>query len=152
MKQVRAMAKSADSNRDPSWHRNPDGSVEPRVVGPGFNQRVYALVRQIPPGQVSTYGDLGTLLGSPRVARQVGYALAALTDPEVPWHRVINAQGAISFKGDIVRAQRQRDRLNGEGVLATPAGRIDLARYRWRGPERAPEPEPEPESEPEAPR
>ena len=118
------------------WHRNGDGSVEPRVLGPGFNQRVYELVRRIPSGQVSTYGDLATLLGSPRVARQVGYALAALTDPEVPWHRVINARGAISFKGDLVRATEQRARLNAEGVLASEAGRIDLARHRWRGPER----------------
>lgn len=120
-----------------AWHQNPDGSIEPRIVGPGFNQRVYAVVRQIPVGQVSTYGDVATVLGSPRVARQVGYALAALAEADVPWHRVINARGAISFKGDVVRAAEQRDRLNAEGVLATAEGRIDLARYRWRGPQPA---------------
>ena len=116
------------------WHRNADGSVEPRIIGPGFNQRVFNLVRCIPRGQVSTYGDIATLLGSPRVARQVGFALAALTDPEVPWHRVINARGAISFKGDLIRATEQRARLIAEGVLASAEGRIDLARHRWRGP------------------
>lgn len=115
-------------------HRSPDGGLEPRVVGPGFNGRVYAWVAQVPPGCVSTYGDIATLLGSPRVARQVGFALAALTDPSVPWHRIVNARGAISFKGDVVRAEAQRQCLEREGVAFTAAGLIDLRRFRWGGP------------------
>ena len=115
--------------------RTPLGTPEPRVVGPGFNARVYAQVAQVPRGRVSTYGDIATLLGSPRVARQVGYALAALTDPGVPWHRIINARGAISLKGDVVRAVDQRRRLEQEGVVFTDSGLIDLKRFRWVGPE-----------------
>lgn len=106
---------------------------EPRVVGPGFYERVYAVVAEVPEGRVVTYGDVATVLGSPRVARQVGWALAAsLGDDALPWHRVINAQGRISFKGDTERAQLQRARLEAEGVVFDPQDRVDLLRFRHR--------------------
>jgi len=103
---------------------------EPRVVGPGFHRRVYAAVRTVPAGAVTTYGDVATLLGSPRVARHVGFALAALDDPAVPWHRVINSQGRISFKGDMARGQAQRALLASEGVAFDARDRVDLKRLR----------------------
>ncbi|MEX1368285.1 MAG: MGMT family protein [Nannocystaceae bacterium] len=111
--------------------------VEPRVVGPGFNARVYAVVRQVPAGFVTTYGQVATLLGSPRVARHVGFALAALlrTDEPVPWHRVINAQGRISHRGDLHRAQQQRELLEREGVVFDPRERVDLKRFRYGFPD-----------------
>lgn len=112
-----------------------DGSDEPRVVTPGFYRRVYAVVRQIPPGRVATYGLVGTILGSPRVARQVGFALAALDrlndEPPVPWQRVINAKGMVSHRGDVVRAQRQVELLEREGVAFDDRGRVDLGTYLW---------------------
>jgi methylated-DNA-protein-cysteine methyltransferase-like protein len=108
-------------------------STEPRVVGPGFHAKVAAVVREVPAGRVVTYGDVGAALGSPRVARQVGWALAALpVDTDVPWQRVINAKGTISHKGELVRAEEQRRRLEDEGVVFDAAGRVDLARLRWR--------------------
>lgn len=104
---------------------------EPRVVGPGFHDKVYEVVRRVPAGRVATYGDIATVLGSPRVARHVGWALAAVVErPEVPWHRIINAQGRISARGDVVRATEQQQRLEGEGVVFDDQGRIDLAQYR----------------------
>ena len=103
---------------------------EPRIVGPGFHQRVYRVVQRVPYGRLATYGDIATVLGSPRVARHVGFALAALRDPAVPWHRIINARGAISFKGDLVRATEQRQRLEAEGIVFRPSGIIELPRYR----------------------
>jgi methylated-DNA-protein-cysteine methyltransferase-like protein len=109
---------------------------EPRIVGPGFRARVYALVHRVPGGQVTTYGDVATLLGSPRVARQVGWALAALPpDTDVPWHRVINAQGRVSHRGDTIRATEQYRRLEGEGVHFSETGICDLHRLRWEHPE-----------------
>ncbi len=105
--------------------------VERRVVGPGFHAKVYALVRKVPRGRVTTYGQIATLLGSPRVARQVGWAMAAC-DERVPWHRVINAKGGISSRGDVLRAQEQRERLEAEGVRFREDGTVDLARYLWR--------------------
>ncbi|MFT4623449.1 MAG: methylated-DNA-protein-cysteine methyltransferase-like protein [Myxococcota bacterium] len=96
-----------------------------RVVRPGFNAAVYAVVRRVPAGTVTTYGDVGAALGSPRVARHVGFALAALRDDDVPWHRVINATGRISFKGETPRAELQRFRLEAEGVRFAPSGRVE---------------------------
>lgn len=102
-----------------------------RVVSPGFRARVYALVRRVPPGRVVTYGDVAAALGSPRVARHVGWALAALSDgTDVPWQRVINAQGRISFKGDTLRSRVQRARLEREGVVFDDRERVDLGVFR----------------------
>lgn len=111
--------------------------VEPRVVSPGFNARVHAVVRLVPPGFVTTYGQVATLLGSPRVARHVGFALAALLNPEepVPWHRVINSQGRISHRGDVLRAQHQRELLEREGVVFDARERVDLSRFRYTFPD-----------------
>ena len=104
--------------------------MEPRVVSPGFRARVEAVVRLVPPGTVTTYGTIAACLGSPRVARHVGWALAAVRDPDVPWHRVVNAQGRVAFKGDLVRAAEQRRRLEAEGVVFDRGDRIDLRRFR----------------------
>ncbi len=102
-----------------------------RVTGPGFNSRVYAVVKQVPRGKVSTYGDIATLLGSPRVARHVGFALSALRDPDVPWHRVINSRGKLSLRSDTVRGELQQRLLEAEGVHFDAAGRVDLKTLRW---------------------
>ena len=104
-----------------------------RVVGPGFHQQVYDKVREVPIGYVTTYGDVATILGSPRVARHVGWALSALmgAHTDVPWHRVINARGRISFKGQSFRAQRQRQLLEHEGIAFSDSGVINLKAYRW---------------------
>lgn len=110
-----------------------------RVVGPGFRRRVYRVVQQVPAGRVTTYGDVATVLGSPRVARHVGFALAALDDPSVPWHRVINAQGRVSLKGDVARGAAQQALLVAEGVVFDEAGRCDLKRLRFEfAPDAAP--------------
>jgi methylated-DNA-protein-cysteine methyltransferase-like protein len=106
---------------------------EPRVVGAGFRKRVYDVVKKVPAGSVTTYGDVGGALGSRRVARQVGFALAALDDASVPWQRVINSQGRISFRGDLARADRQRELLEREGIRFDDAGRVvDLESVRHR--------------------
>ena len=78
-------------------------------------------------------GDVAAALGMRSVARKVGHALAALpADREdVPWHRVINARGTISFRGDTPRAVLQRSRLEDEGVTFDEKGRVDLKALRW---------------------
>lgn len=98
--------------------------------------QVYALVCRIPAGCVTTYGDVARLLGLPRAARQVGYALAALdNDSDVPWHRVVNAQGKISPRRMGGSDEFQRLLLEDEGVLFDEQGRIDLLRFGWLGPD-----------------
>ncbi len=107
--------------------------MTPPRLGSGFHRRVYEVVRRVPRGRVTTYGDVARLAGSHGAARQVGYAMAALTPAhgDVPWHRVINARGAISPGRDPARAQEQRLLLEAEGVAVDQAGRLDLARLRW---------------------
>ncbi len=101
-----------------------------------FFERVYQVVRQIPPGKVATYGQIARLLGEPHAARTVGWALRASDSSDIPWHRVINAQGRISAAGRRVEGDLQRAMLEDEGIRFDGAGRIDLDVYQWDAPTR----------------
>ena len=95
-------------------------------------ERIYAIVRQIPPGRVATYGQVAARAGNPRWARVVGYALHVNPEPGViPCHRVVNRFGetskAFAFGGEDV----QRRLLEDEGVRFTADGRVDLKQYLW---------------------
>src|SRR5688572_20716654 len=96
-----------------------------------MQERIYLVVRQIPAGKVSTYGDIAAIVGD-CTARMVGYAMAAASG-DIPWHRVINAQGKISPRGDGGGEQLQQTRLEDEGIHFTD-GKVDLKRVRWLGP------------------
>ncbi len=96
-------------------------------------QRIYQLARQIPAGKVATYGQLARMVGGCS-ARMVGYAMSALRDgrdPDVPWQRVINAQGRISLHG--IGSAEQRFLLEDEGVVFDDADRVDFSLYGWEG-------------------
>lgn len=93
--------------------------------------RIYAVVRRIPAGRVATYGQVAALAGLPGHARQVGYALHALVDDDVPWQRVINSRGEISQRSDPGPEPLQRLILEDEGVVFNVNGRVDLRRFRW---------------------
>lgn len=96
-------------------------------------QRIYDVVKQIPPGRVATYGDVARMAGMPRRARFVGFALRVLPEgTAVPWHRVVNATGEISVaRLDPAAGAEQRALLEDEGVEFGPDGRVDLQRFRW---------------------
>ncbi len=96
-------------------------------------QRIYDVVRRIPEGQVATYGQIASVAGLPRSARQVGYALHALAGgSNVPWHRVINARGEVSSRTANPGWENvQEQMLEEEGVVFDPLGRVDLQRFRW---------------------
>jgi methylated-DNA-protein-cysteine methyltransferase-like protein len=96
----------------------------------GFFARVYAAVRAIPRGRVATYGEIARLIGVPRGARAVGWALRALSPAEerrVPWHRVVGAGGRIALR-DGWGPALQRRRLLREGVRFKGA-RVELDRH-----------------------
>ncbi len=103
----------------------------------GFRAAVWALTRCIPPGRVLAYGGVAALLGRPRAARQVGYALAALPAASatgagaVPWWRVVRKDGSIALQGSPDRGLRQAARLREEG---TPVDqhRVDMDQHGWR--------------------
>ncbi len=94
-------------------------------------ERVYALVRLVPRGKVAAYGQIARWLGWPRGARTIGWALRALRADEIPWYRVVNAQGRVSLADD---DGLQRALLEAEGVVFDATGRIDLKVYGWTGP------------------
>jgi methylated-DNA-protein-cysteine methyltransferase-like protein len=99
--------------------------------GMSLPARVYELVTRIPAGRVMGYGHVGAALGSPRLARQVGWALAALPrDTTVPWHRVLRSSGNLAFQGDPARAILQRALLEDEGVVFE-GDRVPMERYGW---------------------
>ena len=109
-------------------------------MGSNFYEQVYAVVRRIPRGKVTSYGRIAEMLGRPRAARAVGFALNSLKDKKgqpdyeaVPWQRVINSQGRISIVNREHSAQQQADLLRTEGVAVSADLRIDFDRYLWSG-------------------
>jgi methylated-DNA-protein-cysteine methyltransferase-like protein len=98
--------------------------------------RIYAVVRQIPAGNIATYGDVARLARLSGQARLVGYALHALPpSSRVPWHRVINSKGEISVGHARMGADiEQRVRLEAEGIKFGVNGRASLPQFRWRPP------------------
>ncbi len=104
-------------------------SAEP--AGSSRYQAIYSVVRRIPRGRVASYGQVARVAGLVNAARQVGYALHALpSGSAVPWHRVLNAQGAVSLRNH--HALTQRLLLSREGVRFDARGRVDLARFAWK--------------------
>lgn len=109
---------------DPSLH------FEERVLGPGFHGQVYDLVRTVPPGHVTTYGDVAEALGSKKVARHVGYALAALPKgSEVPWWRVVAAGGRLSQAPEASTQQARLLRREGLTVTKQRVGNFEEHRH-----------------------
>lgn len=94
---------------------------------------VWQVVQGIPRGHVLTYGEVARLAGKGRWARRVSRAMRrAPKAAELPWHRVVNAQGKISLPPDSRGFNEQKRRLENEGVVFAD-GRIDLDRYGYRG-------------------
>jgi len=97
------------------------------------HRRIHDVVRRIPRGRVATYGQVAELAGLPRQPRLVGYVLHALPPGTVlPWHRVVNAKGEVSPRGDGLGGdQIQTQLLAREGVRLI-GGRLSLEHYRWQ--------------------
>ena len=94
--------------------------------------KIKALIRRIPRGKVATYGQIATLAGNPRAARQTALVLASSSRREkLPWQRVVNSQGRISLPPGRPY-ERQKELLEKEGVRLDEKGRINLERHQWR--------------------
>jgi methylated-DNA-protein-cysteine methyltransferase-like protein len=117
-------------------HASPDPARSSSDRTAPFDQRVYAMVAQIPEGRLATYGQIAELIGAWGCARQVGWALRRLPLPSaLPWHRVVNAQGRVSLSlaregSDWIQAEL----LRAEGIAVDGEGQLSLARHRWWGP------------------
>ena len=121
------------------WIRTKPTAAAPNG-GPLFRKVVYEVVRSIPRGRVATYGQVAILAGHPRRARHVGQALARMPPGiDLPWHRVINAQGRISARTLQPRrhrtpreAERRQQRLLEREGIRFRNGRVEFAHYLWR--------------------
>ena len=97
-----------------------------------FYQQIYRVVDQIPAGKVATYGQVAELAGLPGHARQVGYAMNALSENStLPWHRVINAQGSVSSRSNPDAEILQKLLLEEEGISCSKNGKALLKDYQW---------------------
>ena len=98
-----------------------------------LNAMIWQVLAAIPKGKVATYGQIAKLCGYSGYARYVGHTLKQLPQgTALPWHRVINAQGQISFPKDSAAYCLQRSRLEKEGVVFEDE-KIRLKRYQWDG-------------------
>lgn len=98
-----------------------------------FFAAVWQVVAQIPFGKVASYGQIAAILGHPRAARTVGWALHSLPEgTDVPWHRVINAKGRISMDCGTHSPELQRFLLLREGVVFDDNGYVNLHLFQWR--------------------
>lgn len=103
----------------------------PQSVDASLAARILAAVRRIPRGKVCTYGNVADVAGLPRRARLVGTVLRQTpASGDLPWFRVINAGGRISFPMGSDAYARQRSKLEAEGVPFL-GGRVDLKKYGW---------------------
>jgi methylated-DNA-[protein]-cysteine S-methyltransferase len=112
---------------------------------PGFAARVLSVVRRIPVGRVTTYGDVARLAGAPRAARAVGTVMRKCRDPKVPCHRVIAAGGGLggygppsrgALRGASAFLHVKRDLLRAEGLDVGHTRVRRFADVRWPAPGR----------------
>lgn len=96
-----------------------------------FSARVVSVVRRIPPGRVSTYGDVAAAAGRPRAWRAVGNIMRACAARDVPCHRVVGAAGRLGGYGGNLELKRAL--LRAEGIPVFGASIRGFAARRWRG-------------------
>lgn len=100
----------------------------------GFFEKVYDIVQKIPAGSIATYGQIARMAGSPRAARQVGYAMrSAPKERNLPCHRVVNRLGELAPEHAFGDKRIQRKMLLDEGITFLSDGRIDLDQHFWNG-------------------
>lgn len=94
-----------------------------------FFDSVYEIVAMVPRGRVVSYGQIARMLGCPRAARTVGWALSSCPE-HLPWQRVVRADGSISGGGF---AELRRAMLADEDIVFLPDGRVDMEACEWNG-------------------
>ena len=97
-----------------------------------YFQQVYEVVEQIPVGKIATYGQIATILGNPRNARMVGFAMrAAPSQMKLPCHRVVNKKGALSPSYVFGDKTVQRVMLEMEGITFNNENCINVKEHLW---------------------
>jgi methylated-DNA-protein-cysteine methyltransferase related protein len=98
-----------------------------------FTKAVIDAIRKIPVGKIATYKQIAELAGKPQASRGVAWILKSCsTRYNLPWHRVINSRGRISFDRTTHNYRQQKQRLKNEGVIFSDAGEVNLAQFQWK--------------------
>lgn len=93
---------------------------------------IYDIVRRVPYGRVTTYGQVAVMAGNPRLSRVVGYAMNSAPS-DVPCHRVVNRFGGMSDAFLPLGRETHRMLLEMEGVTFDASGNVDIGRFMWYG-------------------
>lgn len=96
-----------------------------------FFEKVYHVCKQIPKGKVSTYGQIATMIGSPKAARQVGWAMNKCSDNTVPCYKVLNRFGELCKKDIFMHPDVQKQLLEEDGIVVSSDYKVDLKKYLW---------------------
>ena len=92
---------------------------------------IFTIIAGIPFGKVASYGQIARLAGYPQNSRLVGRLLKTMpNDSKIPWHRVVNSQGKISFPLGSDKHQEQREKLISEGIVLKK-NKINMQYYQW---------------------
>lgn len=101
-------------------------------VAANNKQKIWQIVHAIPKGKVASYGQVANMAELPGYARYVGHVMKSLpVDSQLPWHRVVNSRGQLSFPRDSREYRLQKSRLEAEGIVFVN-GRFSLEKYAWR--------------------
>jgi methylated-DNA-protein-cysteine methyltransferase-like protein len=108
-------------------------AIKKASIDYSFFENVYAIVRKIPKGKVSTYGLIANYLGSKQGARMVGWAMngAHQIKPKVPAHRVVNRNGLLTGKHHFSTATAMQEALEKEGIKILNDTIINLEKHIW---------------------
>ncbi|WP_413292391.1 MGMT family protein [Bdellovibrio sp. HCB185ZH] len=97
-----------------------------------FSKKVIETILKIPTGKVATYKQIAELAGKPQGSRGVSWILhSCSTTYKLPWHRVLNSQGRISFDVGSRNYREQKRKLEKEGVEFAAEGKLDLRKFQW---------------------
>lgn len=108
------------------------GNKPQRRLPPDFYERVWSVVREIPPGRVTSYGLIARFLGTGSSARIVGYAMNAVANRnDIPAHRVVNRIGLLTGKFHFETPETMQKRLKSEGVRFINDDQVDWDAHRW---------------------
>ena len=98
-----------------------------------FSAAVIFWIQKIPAGKIATYGQIAKLAGKPQGARGVSWILSSSSRVhKLPWQRVLNSAGKISFPVDSPEYRKQRKLLENEGIIFGDKGQIDLKKFQWK--------------------
>ncbi len=98
-----------------------------------FSKKVMKYIHSIPSGKVATYKQIAELAGKPQGSRGVAWILhSCATTYKLPWHRVLNSKGTISFEKKSHNYRTQKKKLESEGVVFSASGQLDLKKFQWK--------------------